>query len=472
MSDLSCRALPVIVAISSGAWGCGSTTALEEVAEQRAALVPAGYYDTVDAASGSTLRDTLHAVIDDHQRYPYTSSATDTWNVLEAAQEDPASSARILDLYRNASYPKYGAGNTDYNREHVWPSSYGFPSDSSQNYPYSDCHQLFLSDDSYNSSRSNKLYRYCDAACTEKPTLANDGLGGGTGIYSGNSNWTSGSLTSGTWETWIGRRGDVARAIFYLDVRYEGGTHGVTGVSEPSLIVTDNEAQIASSNTGSNESVAYMGLKSVLLEWHAQDPPDDFERKRNDVVHSYQGNRNPFVDHPEWIDCLYSGVCGGGGCTSSAQCDDGLFCDGAESCVSGACVAGTAPCAGQTCDEGADVCVPQGCNGDGICDAGEDCSDCPSDCASGGAQCGNGACEAGNGEDCVSCPADCNGLQAGKTSRRFCCGDGGGQFPVSCGDARCTSSGWQCTSASAEPYCCGNGVVEGPESNGGCDGNP
>lgn len=271
---------------------------------------PPGYYDTVDATNATTLRATLHPVIDDHTRFPYTSTATDTWNILEAADEDPNNPLNILDVYKNASYTKVGAGNSNYEREHTWPSSYGFPNDNASNYPYTDCHMLFLADGSYNGSRSNKPYRFCSAACTEQVTLSNNGQGGGSGVYPGNSNWTTGSFTQGTWETWIGRRGDVARAILYFDIRYEGGTHGVTGAAEPDLIVTDNEALIDASNTGSNESVAYMGMLSALLQWHQQDPPDAVERRRNDVVFSYQGNRNPFIDHPEWVDCLYNNNCG------------------------------------------------------------------------------------------------------------------------------------------------------------------
>ncbi len=276
------------------------------------AAPPLGYYDSADTANSSTLRVTLHDIIDDHTRFPYTSSATDTWDVLEFADEDPNNASNILDVYLNASYPKAGGGNTNYNREHTWPKSYGFPNDNSQNYPYTDCHHLMLCDDGYNSSRSNKPYRDCDAACTEKATLANNGQGGGSGTYPGNSNWTSGSLTSGTWETWIGKRGDVARALLYMDVRYEGGTHGITGASEPDLILTDNEALLVASNTGNNESIAYMGILSELLQWHAQDPVDADEQQRNDDVFAFQGNRNPFVDHPEWVDCVFNNTCGGG----------------------------------------------------------------------------------------------------------------------------------------------------------------
>ena len=162
--------------------------------------IPAGYYDSVDTSNPTVFRATLHAVIDDHLRYPYTSSSTDTWDILEMASEDPSNTNNILDVYKNASYAKQGGGNTFYNREHTWPKSYGFPDDGSSNYPYTDCHQLFLCDDSYNTSRSNKPFRDCDSGCLEKPTDANNGVGGGTGSYPGNSNWTSGSLTDGTWK--------------------------------------------------------------------------------------------------------------------------------------------------------------------------------------------------------------------------------------------------------------------------------
>ncbi len=279
---------------------------------------PPGYYDTVNATDATTLRATLHPVIDDHTRFPYTSTSTDTWNILELADEDSANTANVLDIYMNASYVKVGAGNTNYNREHSWPNSYGYPNDGSTNYPYTDCHALFIASDSYNSSRGNKPYRFCSALCSEQITLFTNGQGGGSGVYPGNSNWTTGSFTTGTWETWIGRRGDVARALFYLDVRYEGGTHGITGVAEPDMILTDNEALIDASNTGANESIAYMGMLSVLLQWHQQDPVDSKEISRNNVVAGYQGNRNPFIDHPEWVECIWNSNCSTGDTTPPA----------------------------------------------------------------------------------------------------------------------------------------------------------
>ena len=131
------------------------------------AQAPPNYYQSVDASSAGTLRATLHEVIDDHQRFPYTSTATDTWNILELADENPTNAGKILDVYRNGSYNKAGGGNNKYNREHTWPKSYGFPSDGSSNYAYTDCHHLFLCNSSYNSSRSNNPFAVGDATWTK-----------------------------------------------------------------------------------------------------------------------------------------------------------------------------------------------------------------------------------------------------------------------------------------------------------------
>ncbi|GAB4194813.1 MAG: hypothetical protein Tsb002_26720 [Wenzhouxiangellaceae bacterium] len=265
------------------------------------------YYAGVDASTPSLLRATLHALIDDHTWHPYTSSATDTWDILELADEDPANPGRVLDVYKNASYAKAGGGNSFYNREHTWPKSYGFPNLTDFNYPYTDTHMLYLADISHNSDRANKPFAQCNSGCTELTTQFNDGMGGGSGGFPGQSNWTTGDFSAGTWQTWSGRKGDVARAVLYMDIRYEGGSHGITGHAEPDLILTDNRSLIQ--NSSGNASVAYMGLLSTLLQWHQQDPPDTREQLRNEVIFSFQGNRNPFIDHPEWALCLFAGQC-------------------------------------------------------------------------------------------------------------------------------------------------------------------
>jgi endonuclease I len=272
--------------------------------------LPPGHYDSADTSSPAALRESLHEIIDDHQRFPYTSHETDTWDVLEQADADRDEDGHIVTIYRNASFPRQGGGNDFYNREHTWPKSYGYPDDVYEdphdNVPYTDMHALFLSDSDYNYHRSNSPYRSCDDDCNEYPSEANDGRGGMGGE---DSNWQSGEFTDGRWEVWKGRRGDIARAQMYMDLRYEGGNHGVTGVAEPDLVLTNDLELIRGSYSFDNLPVAYMGMLSTLLEWHREDPVDAAEVQHHETVASYQGNRNPFIDHPEWAACIFEGNC-------------------------------------------------------------------------------------------------------------------------------------------------------------------
>lgn len=254
----------------------------------------AGYYSDVDASSAVTLETTLHTTIDDHLMFPYSSTTgIDTWDILELADEDPTDSDKVIVVYKNESITKFGGGTGPYNREHTWPKSYGF-SDAYDpcNSAATDCHHLMLSDPGYNTRRSNKFFDDCVSSCTTDPALFNPANGwSGENLYDSNS-----------YEVWPERRGDIARAQFYLDVRYAGGVHGMTGCTEPNLRLTDNPLEITTSNSN-------MGLLSVLIQWHYDDPVDDVERLRNEVIYLFQGNRNPFVDHPEWVDCLYNDDC-------------------------------------------------------------------------------------------------------------------------------------------------------------------
>jgi endonuclease I len=263
------------------------------------------YYSQVNTSSPEQLRCSLHATIRSHTVYPYSGEGTNTWTILELAQASAADPAKILDVYRNRLYDAVsdragtGSGIT-YNREHTWPNSLGFPSAFGDmglpNAPYTDTHMLYLSDTQWNADRGNKPYAYCPqgAGCSERPTEANEGAGGGSGSYPGNSNWTSGN----SFETWDERKGDTARAVLYMAIRYEGGTDPLTGQSEPDLELTDDRGLIVGTSDYSHP--AYMGRLADLLAWHEADPPDAREIARDEVIYSFQGNRNPFIDHPEW----------------------------------------------------------------------------------------------------------------------------------------------------------------------------
>ena len=115
--------------------------------------------------------------------------------------------------------------------------------------------------------------------------------------------------------------------------------------------------------------------------------------------------------------------------------------------------------------------VPGECNGDGICDAGEDCNNCASDCASQSGQtpvCGDGSCQPSIGEDCVSCPADCNGDQSGNPGDDFCCGDGDGEGELlDCSDPICSADGFTC-GVIVNPFCCGDSFCDPGEDSCVC----
>ncbi len=267
---------------------------------------PGEYYSRVNTANPSQLRCSLHETIKGHTAYPYSGSGTSTWTILEIADEDPNNNGKILDAYRNRSYTKVsgragtGSGLT-YNREHTWPNSLGFANttgDKGLPYaPYTDTHMLYLTDAQWNADRGNKPFGKCDSNCGERATESNNGFGGGSGGYPGNSNWVrTPDGNTGTFEVWGHRKGDMARAVMYMAIRYEGGKDAKSGQSEPDLELTDDRAKIVKTSA----SPAYMGLLSTLIEWHLSDPPDAAERARNEVIYSFQGNRNPFIDHPEW----------------------------------------------------------------------------------------------------------------------------------------------------------------------------
>jgi len=156
-------------------------------------------------------------------------------------------------------------------------------------------------------------------------------------------------------------------------------------------------------------------------------------------------------------------------CLADLDCDDGLFCNGAERCHNNyTCQSGPIPCPWTTCDDVGDACIV--CDNDGTCEPGESCANCPNDCISGSYPvCGNNICEVADGEDCISCAADCNGPQSGNPALRYCCGDGiVGEGAVTCADPRCTADGNTCAVNPVLAYCCGDSTCEDIETLGNC----
>ena len=93
-------------------------------------------------------------------------------------------------------------------------------------------------------------------------------------------------------------RNASARLMFYMAVRYDGGDNSRT----PDLELVDRLTTSGEAN---------FGVLCTLLSWHLEHGVSDRERRRNDVIHSWQGNRNPFIDHPEYVSAIWAASCPG-----------------------------------------------------------------------------------------------------------------------------------------------------------------
>jgi len=239
------------------------------------AQAPADYYSNAVGKTGSELKAALHNKIKGHTTFPYTSSSTDVWDILKVSDRDPNNSSNVILFYTgwsvNASQ-EYNGGS-GWNREHVWAKSHGDFGETQG--PGTDCHHLRPSDISVNEARGNY---YFDNAGTEyiDPT-------GVTACFFDDARYV--------WEPRDVEKGDAARMIFYMATRYEGED------GYPNLEVVDY--------IPTNLASPLFGDLSTLIEWNALDPVDAFEMNRNNVVYSYQNNRNPFIDHPEYVEMIW-----------------------------------------------------------------------------------------------------------------------------------------------------------------------
>ena len=236
---------------------------------------PNNYYAPTTGKTGRAFRSALHDIIDDHRVIRYSSKNPDTADALAKLDADPNNPNRVILIYSRRSEAISNFGTTSgWNREHLWCNSYGIDK---RGPAYSDLHNLKPADASVNSARSNKIYDNSDTsdAKYEKP---------------GHPEAKLTSEDSDSWEPPAEVRGEVARAAFYMDVRYSGDK------------TNENDLQLTNDLSAISSDTVFFGRLDTLLEWHIADPVDAAERTRNDLVYSdYQKNRNPFVDHPEWV---------------------------------------------------------------------------------------------------------------------------------------------------------------------------
>lgn len=223
------------------------------------------YYDTATGKTGAALKSALHEIISDHRVLSYDQ----VWDALRITDEDPKNSNNVLLFYSGISRSKSSNGGNvgDWNREHVWAKSHGDFGTSKG--PGTDIHHLRATDTQVNSSRGNLDFDN----------------GGGSSV----KNCDLCKRDNDSFEPPNHVKGDVARMLFYMAVRYEKGDRVDLELNEKV-------------NNGKNP---YHGKLSVLLEWHKNDPVDEIEKRRNEKIFEIQGNRNPFIDNPEWAKLIW-----------------------------------------------------------------------------------------------------------------------------------------------------------------------
>ena len=234
---------------------------------------PADYYTTAAGKTGLELKAALHNKIKGHTIFPYTSSSTDTWDILKESDRDPANSANVILFYTGWSVSANQTAGEGWNREHVWAKSHG--DFGTTNGPGTDCHHLRPADISVNAARGNMYFDYGNTFYVDPS--------GATGCKFNTS--------LDVWEPRDVEKGDAARMIFYMAVRYEGDD------AFPDLEVVDY--------IPTNDALPLFGDLSTLIEWNQLDPVDAFEMNRNNVVYKWQKNRNPFIDHPEYVNLIW-----------------------------------------------------------------------------------------------------------------------------------------------------------------------
>ena len=235
------------------------------------------YYATAQSLTGHTLHTALHTIIRNHQRFTYKC----VWDILMDTDQDVTNSDLVQLLYLEHSISKSQRDqgqndNNSWNREHVWAKSHGFPRQGQ--HAYTDVHHLRPADRSINSSRGNKEFDNGGSSHHECAQCRTD---------------------SNSWEPGDQMKGDVARMMLYMDVRYEGTGDGGT----PDLVLEDR----MTANSGTQDP--NFGKLCTLVQWHVDDPVSAWERRRNNRVYAWQHNRNPFIDHPEWVIPIWGTSC-------------------------------------------------------------------------------------------------------------------------------------------------------------------
>ena len=230
------------------------------------------YYDSIDTIEGDKLKSELNTLLNNGFKQISYSEATSTLKNI-----DSYDSNYVECLYSGLRLDPSNSGSAagQWNKEHIWAKTYGF-NDPKYN-AYSDIQMLRVTESSINSARSDKYFNNV------------------SGIKTNGNSWNESEF-----EVRDEVKGDVARIMFYMTVMYDSSTLD--------LELTDDLTKINASH-GQLGGTQYLGKLSVLLKWASEDPVDQREISRNEKAYSYQKNRNPFIDHPEYAYYIFKNEC-------------------------------------------------------------------------------------------------------------------------------------------------------------------
>ena len=240
------------------------------------------YYSSAYNLSGNELKTELHKIVEKTHTKKLTYS--EVWGALKKA--DKGEGDNVICIYTGVlhAFNKQdtgSSGNDIWNREHVWPNSKGFGNKSHT--AYSDIHHLYASNKNINATRGNKDFGDFELL----------------GISSSSKDNYGNKWNSTYFEPRDEVKGDLARALFYMVIRYDGDICNNCNL--------DLELVLGASTSLSNtyDKIGKLGDLASLIKWHYEDPVSEAELARNEIVYGIQGNRNPFIDHPEIIGALY-----------------------------------------------------------------------------------------------------------------------------------------------------------------------
>lgn len=246
------------------------------------AQIPNGYYDDAYGLTGGELKNALHIIIDDHNNQSYNS----LWTHFETTDDKP--NGKVWDMYsdvQGGTPPyQYDFGSDQcgtyqqegdcYNREHSFPKSWF-----NEAYPmYTDLFVLIPADGYVNGMRSNLPYGEVGSASW----TSQNGSQRGSCSYPGYSGIV--------FEPIDAYKGDLARGYFYMATRYKDQ---FSSFSSPMI---------------SGDDFSSWAI-TLLIDWHQADPVSQKEIDRNNAIYSIQYNRNPYIDHPEFVECVWLGIC-------------------------------------------------------------------------------------------------------------------------------------------------------------------